>query len=1748
MKRKYLKSILKNFQGLIIFTLFISCNKQDVITNVRSLSGYGKLKIEIEDSNGKKSNGMFKNTEVYSSDYLTFTLKNVGGLDITQINLPKNLPNPLYYENSNQAHTIFDQIEKKELIEIIDLPFQDLKIDELLIDYQNLTHQIPEHLEKNCQTLNTENEECVFRIYVSSPKNIQFNLPIKIEYNDGINNQTVIINLTGFISSPGEIYYSITPENDLLSYISNWRMRANEDKNSFAKECGAQAITNSPNFTRGIIEKYEPGVNFTPNGPMAFGLSSNNQIQLFNYGNEEIHIFKTEFAHLTLSGKSNNSKQTDSKYCMIKDLEDSKIQMIPDSFTKDGNSFFYFNGNHFPGLNGTCKTIIAPNTSCTIDITYMPKELQEEGGDTHKGILIISYNDNFEKDENNLSKKKSIQIQLSGTTKKDRAKVVVNGIGPATTSNLCPGRYKQGCEYLGHLPYGSSKLFFIKLENAGIIPATILPPILKIESFGLLDQFVGLNSELNNFILWKGFDLNLLSLPSIPPSIKDISGCKTELPPGETCVMTFEFFTKGFDENLPPQLEKVSRLLTFTYNDNDVVSPTINIAYISNTTVEKDTRDRINISADVTQPGILVLDKILENEIPITNNYINHLDSDLNYTFKPQEIAARNPDELLITLKNIGEYNTSDIKIIEDNESNKAIKIDRSTCPSIVDTSTNSACIIYIMASSIENGIFNKSFYIEYFNGVEQKRTQNFNLKATFSNTSKLSSFSQIKDGDIYNPLNETNNQFILDLEKPVLSIEVSNNGKSKAYPFEIKYETELTCGNFSFPFVTEEIQSNCVNSTIGDRYSSENTCRIDFKLIVDHNEILNYPDLPNPFLLNCKFKYEINYEDDFTRLMTIYYQLPIGQKISNSIEGEFNISLGEKPKIYIISQKDMEEFTFLTSNNDKILFLEAASNLIADFENNQQITEEISYQEEKNVFVINAGGITAKDVKFSTSLPNVFSVNESACNSITSLTPCPLQIKFRPIGEVNYSEKLISNYTIGESIEVKDYVIKGFSGNFGLIATLTSDGTIVQNKGTINLPNYIVGTTQTFTVEVKNFGGGPANITQLSDSTIKKAPDGTFTQNENQLRLEESTCSEVMENFPSQNSCLLKYEIVIKDTSVKTITLLIEYENTTNKKEHLINIVYSGIMPPKVIAEFIGPDSPISYDFKEIPKFTSKDKSITFRNVGKTDARNFNVKLKETSSEYFSIFYNTCDFEDEILPFSDSCEIRIRYKPNEESERIENTETGEYEYVPHTAELEITYDPIIEPATPIPFSVKLSGTSIIPNSNFSNWSDIKVFNEDNLTKISFSWEAFEKPDEAIDLDSYNIYYREDLPLPKNKDELNDFFIKEIIGNTNTDRVFSETKNLPAGKKIFYTVRAKYLDETLNIEKNDDIVNAWDIKIITPPKNMALIHPFIANEITCMEMHFRPNFEESIRIENELLSLDPLKNKNQVNFACPMEKIENEIFNEEIPQFYYKYFDFGKFLFVDRYELSTLPGSTTFQNEPGLKPYEFTIPISATSACANISVDLTSGKMQKRLLNRQEWFMAASWPEKYTKVKIDSIETGENNEDCYYNKQLQSDSTGSHSNCISRFGIYDMVGNLWEWNSNQINVIIGLDQLLGINFLIPGSNAVSFPTDLPCYSYIHGLAFLKQYVDGQEKCVESINGSEISQRTPSYYFPPNPMNKKLKNIRSGGGIGERIGATDSTIKIMGRHVVDLDSYSATGTGARCGFSIPYTNN
>ena len=85
---------------------------------------------------------------------------------------------------------------------------------------------------------------------------------------------------------------------------------------------------------------------------------------------------------------------------------------------------------------------------------------------------------------------------------------------------------------------------------------------------------------------------------------------------------------------------------------------------------------------------------------------------------------------------------------------------------------------------------------------------------------------------------------------------------------------------------------------------------------------------------------------------------------------------------------------------------------------------------------------------------------------------------------------------------------------------------------------------------------------------------------------------------------------------------------------------------------------------------------------------------------------------------------------------------------------------------------------------------------------------------------------------------------------------------------------------------------------------MSLIHPFIANNITCKEMKFRHDYESIVEKELELYSMEPLKKPSMINFSCPSEKVELDLDEESSLQFEYLFYDFNKFLFVDLYELS----------------------------------------------------------------------------------------------------------------------------------------------------------------------------------------------------------------------------------------------------
>ena len=87
---------------------------------------------------------------------------------------------------------------------------QDLEHDSLGEKINIMEKSLPKHIKLKCKSLGTKetdsNNVCSFRIYAYSKEPVSFYETIRIGYNDGVANQNVIVNLTGNISAPGDIY------------------------------------------------------------------------------------------------------------------------------------------------------------------------------------------------------------------------------------------------------------------------------------------------------------------------------------------------------------------------------------------------------------------------------------------------------------------------------------------------------------------------------------------------------------------------------------------------------------------------------------------------------------------------------------------------------------------------------------------------------------------------------------------------------------------------------------------------------------------------------------------------------------------------------------------------------------------------------------------------------------------------------------------------------------------------------------------------------------------------------------------------------------------------------------------------------------------------------------------------------------------------------------------------------------------------------------------------------------------------------------------------------------------------------------------------------------------------------------------------------------------------------------------------------------------------------------------------------
>jgi Sulfatase-modifying factor enzyme 1 len=126
---------------------------------------------------------------------------------------------------------------------------------------------------------------------------------------------------------------------------------------------------------------------------------------------------------------------------------------------------------------------------------------------------------------------------------------------------------------------------------------------------------------------------------------------------------------------------------------------------------------------------------------------------------------------------------------------------------------------------------------------------------------------------------------------------------------------------------------------------------------------------------------------------------------------------------------------------------------------------------------------------------------------------------------------------------------------------------------------------------------------------------------------------------------------------------------------------------------------------------------------------------------------------------------------------------------------------------------------------------------------------------------------------------------------------------------------------------------------------------------------------------------------------------------------------------------------------PGVTPSRYITWFQAQQACANVG---------KRLLRSGEWQMvAAGTPDEPRR-------TGPL---CNTDSVIVSKS-GSYPECVSNFGVYDMVGNVWEWVEDWMQASAGVDGaqsagpgygndlILSINDAISQGGGAGFPAAL----------------------------------------------------------------------------------------------------
>lgn len=306
-------------------------------------------------------------------------------------------------------------------------------------------------------------------------------------------------------------------------------------------------------------------------------------------------------------------------------------------------------------------------------------------------------------------------------------------------------------------------------------------------------------------------------------------------------------------------------------------------------------------------------------------------------------------------------------------------------------------------------------------------------------------------------------------------------------------------------------------------------------------------------------------------------------------------------------------------------------------------------------------------------------------------------------------------------------------------------------------------------------------------------------------------------------------------------------------------------------------------------------------------------------------------------------------------------------------------------------------------------------------------------------------------------------------GITTAAATYTDTSSLTAGTTYYYTIAPVVSGVVVPVSTYADS----EISVIIPPANMALIHPWIANQDICGLMGRTTDRTNSYRCSytgpenvsgyyNMQVALFVDTYGEGCNYthgtacsggdcigttgapAAGVGSNGNVYYDRNSGNCYAKVS--GSWVIGNNAGNAQL--ALMMSNAPGLPPIVNINQSQSWNACQTVTISPYTHA--NRLLKHSEQIEAAAWSTSLNNTQISNLENGSNLYSTYacnansgsgltystlaiptdLNTLPGEGSTGgiysvrngstATTNCVSRYGIQDMVGNVWQWSSDQL--------------------------------------------------------------------------------------------------------------------------------